>query len=128
MKPYNPKAWYWHVGGNLAQAYSSAVGDFVPADDQAFLAWKADGTVPSAIASAAELGEVLAEYCLRPVNAEVLEGYKATHASKICKDANYKLFFDIDNRLRAVERHLGLNGSPADLAPGQAPDAVKEKM
>lgn len=128
MKLFNPASWYWHVGGDLTQAYSSAVGDFVPAEDQTFLAWKADGTAPTAIASVEELGPVLAQYLLRPVNADVLESYRGEHASKVCQDAAFKIAFNHENRLRAIERNLGLNGSPANLTPAQAVNAMKALM
>jgi hypothetical protein len=39
--------------------------------------------------------------------------------------ASFKIAFNHENRLRAIERALSLNGSPAALTPAQAHAAVK---
>ena len=56
---YTPHAWYWFVGGDRSQAWSSAAGAFVATTDAAFAAWMAAGNLPTPIASAAELLAVL---------------------------------------------------------------------
>lgn len=58
--PYNPFNWYWIVGGDTSQAYSSARVQYVPADDSTYVAWAANNT-PTAIASAADLYGVLVQ-------------------------------------------------------------------
>jgi hypothetical protein len=85
MKTYDPSNWYWIVGGNEAQVFSSAAGNYVSANDAAFVAWKADGTMPTRIASKAELGEVLAEARIRPADeaAEELDAFKDRHAREL---------------------------------------------
>jgi hypothetical protein len=49
MRTYDPSNWYWIVGGNEAQVFSSATGNYVPANDAAFAAWQADGSMPTRI-------------------------------------------------------------------------------
>lgn len=59
MKVYDPTDWYWIVAGDDKQLWSSAAGAYVQSDDAAYKAWLAAGGLPSRIASAAELDEVL---------------------------------------------------------------------
>lgn len=56
---YNPAAWYWTVGGDATQAYSSAAAAYVPAANAGFVAWLAAGNVPTRIDTAANLNDVL---------------------------------------------------------------------
>jgi hypothetical protein len=53
---FDPKDWYWVVGDDEMQAYSSALGSYVPE-------WPSDRV--TRIASEAELNDVLAPYGLR---------------------------------------------------------------
>lgn len=57
---YDPSKWYWFVGGDTTQAWSSEKAAFVPADDADFEAWLADGYVATAIDTIESLGDVLA--------------------------------------------------------------------
>src|SRR5262245_19183536 len=128
MKNFNPANWYWIVGGSTTQVYSSAVGDFVPVADPTYVAWKADGTLATRIDTEANLGAVLAQALVRPSAANVLDGYKDNLAGGIVAQVIFKILFNHENRLRACERALGLNGSPPDLTPAQAKGAVKALM
>lgn len=128
MKPYDARDWYWRVTGVADQVFSSASGDYVADNDATFVAWQSDGTLPSNINSEAELGAVLAEANVRPSRAAVLDGYKTKHAMDIVDAVQFKIMFNHENRLRAIERSLGLNGSPADLTAQQARNAVKALM
>jgi len=119
---------YWAVAGSTTQVYSSKVGDFVPVADATYQAWLAKGNMTQKIDTEANLGEVLAPYLLRPTAANVLDGYKDKQATDITTAVIFKILFNHENRLRACERALGLNGSPADLTPGQAKAAVKALM
>ena len=110
MKPYTPENWYWKVAGSTTQVYSSASGDYVPVDDAAFVEWTSDGTVPTSIASAAELGEVLAPYNIRPVQATVLDAYQDSQAKKLTIEVVAKVLFRIVNDVRE------LKGQPAITA------------
>lgn len=49
MTLYQPTDWYWYVGGDTSQAYSSKVHAFVQPDDATFVAWLASGGVPTNI-------------------------------------------------------------------------------
>lgn len=103
MKDYNPLNWYWIVAGSATQVYSSAAGDYVPVDDATYVAWKADGTNPTNIASAEELGEVLAPYNLRPVQATVLDAYQDSHAKQLTLQVVAKVLFQIVNEIRVLK-------------------------
>jgi hypothetical protein len=105
-KQYDPKDWYWIVGGNEAQIFSSATGNYVPANDAAFLAWKADGTMPTRIASEVELGEVLADARVRPQRAAVLDAFKAQHAKRMTDEVQSKAI------LWCINEILTLKGQP----------------
>jgi hypothetical protein len=54
-----PTSWYWIVGGNAAEIWSSASLGYVPATDATYAAWLAAGNQPTAIGSAAELYQVM---------------------------------------------------------------------
>lgn len=106
MKPFDPKNWYWHVGGDQTRAYSSASGNYVQVDDATFVAWKSDGTLPTPIDTEANLGAVLAPYypdVPRPVAAGVLAGYQADQADDIFKHKLIKFLFVLNNRVRVLE-------------------------
>ncbi len=126
--PYNPSDWYWIVAGSTTQVYSSKAGDYVLSLDTGYQDWLTAGGAPTRIASEAELGEVLAARMLRPVAAGVLDGYRETHATSTVSAVAFKVIFNHENRLRAIERSLGLNGSPADLTAAQAKNAIKVLM
>lgn len=108
MKPYNPFDWYWAVG---SQIFSSAVADYVPADNAAYLAWRADGTVPTPIASEAELGEVLAPYNIRPAAANVLDAYQDTQARKLTLEVVAKVLFNLVNEVRVLKGQSQINAT-----------------
>lgn len=57
---YNPADWYWTVGDDATQVYSSARAASVPASDSQYLAFLARGGGATPIASLAALAEVLA--------------------------------------------------------------------
>ncbi len=128
MKFYDPKDWYWFVAGDLSKVFSSKTGDYVVVSNPTFVAWASDGTTPTSILNEAELGEVLAPYLMRPSNANVLDGYLTTQADVIIVTTMFKIMFNHENRLRAIERALNLNGSPPNLTPAQARNAVKALM
>jgi hypothetical protein len=58
--PFNPRNWYWIVGDNPTQVYSSAQAVFVSIDDQTYQDWLALPTNnPTVIANSTALQEVL---------------------------------------------------------------------
>ena len=126
--PINPADWYWIVNGSATQVYSSATGDYVPVTDPAYVAWKATGKAASKIGSEAALGAYLVTYTQRPTAANVLDAYQDTQAGTIITQAIFKILFNHENRIRAAERALALNGSPPNLTPAQARNAVKALM
>jgi hypothetical protein len=115
MRAFDAKDWYWRVAASETQVYHSAIGDFVSVNNAAYAAFLADGNLPTPIASNTELSERLAEDSLRPVNANVLAGYREKQATMFTLAIAAKLSFQQENRIRAIERALGLNGSPANL-------------
>jgi hypothetical protein len=103
MKEYDPFNWYWKVNGSTTQVFSSASGGYVPVADAAFVAWVADGTAPTNIASAAELGEVLAPYNIRPAEAVVLDAYQDSHAKTLTLQVVAKVLFNVVNEVRVLK-------------------------
>jgi len=59
MMDYDIGDWYWRVGGDETQVYSSNRGGLIPVDDAAFLAWCENGNTPTNIANMSELIAVL---------------------------------------------------------------------
>lgn len=125
---FNPANWYWFVGGNETQAFSSASGTFVPASDSTFQSWLAAGNTISRIDTVINLAGVLADNDVRPTDPAVLDAYQDAQALDIITMVLFRILFNHENRLRAVERALALNGSPPNLTPAQARAAVKALM
>jgi hypothetical protein len=68
--------WYWIVGGDSTQVYSSASGTFVPSTDATYLAWLATpGNWLATADTPATLGEYLALSMRLPMDTSVLAGY-----------------------------------------------------
>ena len=126
--PFDVTNWYWIVAGSTTQVYSSASGGYVPVSDPTYVAWLATGKPPRPIVSEAALGAYLAGYLQRPVAAGVLDAYQDTQAGAIVTQTIFKILFNHENRTRAIERALSLNGSPPNLTPAQAKAAVKALM
>lgn len=111
MKTYNPFNWYWAVAGSTTHVFSSFTGNYVTVDDETFVAWKADGTNPTRILNEAELGEVLAPYNIRPVAANVLDGYKDTQSRKLTLEVVAKVLFNLVNEVRALKGQQPVNAA-----------------
>lgn len=121
MTPFDPANWYWIVNGSTAQVYSSAAANYVPVANATYVAWLEAGNLPTRILNEAELGEVLAQYQLRPLPANVLGGYQDTHARKLTIEVVAKVLFNLANEVRA------LKGQPA-LTAAQFRNYVKGLM
>src|SRR5690606_29704060 len=63
--PYTPTDWYWIVGEDEAEVWSSLTVAYVAADDPAYLAWLELGGIATRIGSEAELADVLQPLGLR---------------------------------------------------------------
>jgi hypothetical protein len=121
-KKYNPKDWYWIVGGNETQVFSSLRGDYFPPTDPAYVEWASDGTKVSRIIDNTDLGRLLAMYAVRPVNAVVLDAFKEAQAARYTPiDVTPKVVHFILNEVR------GLQGK-APLTFEQFRQAVKDRM
>jgi hypothetical protein len=57
-----PFDWYWMVGGDGSQVYSSKRQAYFPISDMAYLHWKTTFGNPSYIATEAEMLEILAMF------------------------------------------------------------------
>jgi len=110
-KSYNPANWYWVVGGSTTQVFSSTSGDYVPVSNAAYVAWLADGTMPTQIGSEAELGDVLAPYQIRPTAANVLEGYKESQSNKLTVEVVAKVLFKVVNDVRVLQGQSTINAA-----------------
>lgn len=102
-KAYDPKDWYWIVGGNEAQVFSSATGDYVQTNNAAYVAFLADGNLPTRIVSEAELGEVLASARVRPTRAAVLDSFRETHAKQMTDEVQTKALLWCINEIRVLK-------------------------
>lgn len=104
MRTYEIGDWYWTVGGDEARAYSSAVRDYVPADDAAFVAFVADGNAPIAVDTEFNLGLALGTLPLNqaPLPAGIYEGYRSANANNIVYDATFPVLLDHENRIRGL--------------------------
>lgn len=111
MKPYDPFNWYWKVNGSTTQVFSSAAGDYVSVTNPAYVGWASDGTIPTNIANAAELGEVLAPYNIRPVQATVLDAYQDTQARKLTLEVVAKVLFNLVNEVRVLKGQSQVNAA-----------------
>lgn len=60
MLNYTPSHWYWIVGGDEANVWSSRLAASVPVTDADYVAWLGAGGTPSAAATKADLQEVFA--------------------------------------------------------------------
>lgn len=58
---YTPNNWYWIVGGDEANVWSSASYSSIPITDATYTAWLAAGGQPTPIATKAELQAVFAD-------------------------------------------------------------------
>lgn len=61
MAPYNVSNWYWIVGDNASQAWSSAAAAYISSDDATYKYWLSLGYLPTKIESEASLQQVLAQ-------------------------------------------------------------------
>lgn len=121
MAQFDIRNWYWFIGSDQTRVYSSALGDYVSVSDPNFVAWIADGTRPTTIDSEASLGDVLSPHLLRPAAAGVLAGYQDSQAGGVVILTAFKVLFNHENRLRALE-------GKAPLTAAQARAAVKALM
>lgn len=118
---YDPKNWFWKVGGDETKVFSSSAGDYVGLTDANYLAWTALGNTARAIGTEAELGEVLAQHRVRPTNAGVLDGFKESHAQGLVVEVPAKLLLWIVNEIRVLKGQ-----QPASAAQFKA--FVKDQM
>ncbi|RYY67703.1 MAG: hypothetical protein EOO12_00155 [Chitinophagaceae bacterium] len=102
-KPYSPHDWYWFVAGDETRVYSSANGEYLAVADPTFTQWASDGTAPTRISSETELGEVLAAYSLRPVAANVLDGYQDTQSRQLTIQVVAKVLLWCVNEIRTLK-------------------------
>jgi hypothetical protein len=127
-KFYDVNDWYWIVASVSGKVFSSKIGDYVLLSDPTYLDFISDGTTPTAIDNESNLGIVLSEASIRPVAATVLNGFLDNEVENVIIRRIFKIVFNHENRLRAVERSLGLNGSPANLTVAQAKAVIRNLL
>jgi hypothetical protein len=110
-RPFKPRNWYWIVNGSTTQVYSSAVGNYVPIDNAAYVAWLADDNTPTRIDTEANLGDVLSVHSLRPTPAAILDGYTESHATKLTMEVVAKVLFNVVNEIRALKGQPAINAA-----------------
>jgi hypothetical protein len=109
MKTYDPSNWYWTFKNEPGPIFSSAIGsDIASLSDPAFVAWSADGSVPTPIANRAELGEVLAAARVRPTQSAVLDAYKGEHAKRMTDEIQTKALLWCINEILTLKGDAAL--------------------
>jgi hypothetical protein len=63
---YFPRNWYWYVGADRDQAFSSAANAFVPASDATLQSFVAAGNTPTIVDTMASLQNVLTQAGVSP--------------------------------------------------------------
>lgn len=116
MQIINLADFYWYVAGDTTRAYSSKIGDYVASTDPTFQSWLAVGNMPQNIDSEANLGQVLAQNLLRPVAANVLDGYTGAQADTVLSHLVFKVLFNHENRIRVLEGKLPITAQQARAA------------
>jgi hypothetical protein len=111
MMHYDAYNWYWVVGGDGSQVYSSASGVYVPSDNPAHQKWLSDGGVPTQIDTNDNLGAVLAQHRARPSDPEVLDPY-LTALVETMDGRQVVSLLDHENRIRGLENKPGLPEKP----------------
>lgn len=121
MTNFDPKNGYYQLRTGTTQVFSSARGQFVGVTDAAYQSWLAEGNFVIPVDSAQEIGAALATFLVRPSDATVLDGYIGTQADKVLTKLEFKIAFNHESRLRALE-------GKAPLTVAQARNFVKGLM
>ena len=99
----NPNDWYFAIGGDQTQVFHSGRGVFVPAADAAFIAWMSVGKTATALPSVSDLGSVLAQFLVRPIDVSVLDAYTSVQATDIAGQIVFKISFNLLKRVAVLE-------------------------
>lgn len=115
-RPFTVSNWYWYVGGDTTQAYSSAKGVFVPSSDPTFESWLSGGP-PTNIDTAANLGGMLAQDGgPRPIDTGVLAGYQAWFANAVMTAPMWPVVSQLQNQVRVLQGQLPLSAQQQQAA------------
>jgi hypothetical protein len=106
---YSPENWYWAVSGDQQEVYASARGIFVPISDATYVAWQDRGNHPTPIGSTSELAAILAPAFARPNDATLLNLHQTEQATNILSKAAFKVLFNHENRIRALEGKVAIS-------------------
>lgn len=116
MNVFDPNDWYYKLRSESERVFSSKRGVFVPITDEAFEAWKTLGNSPVPVDSAAEIGAALALFRVRSTEQSVLDGYTEAHAETVIFKLMFKVVFNHENRIRALEGKAPVTASQARTA------------
>lgn len=59
MLDFNIANWFWFIGEDEAQVWSSAAHGYVPVSDASYIAWQAEGGFAPRLAGQSELAEIV---------------------------------------------------------------------
>lgn len=106
----DPNNWYWMIGADATQVYSSASGTFVPVSDQTYKDWLVFVQIePAKIATVADLGIVLSDLAAPPpVDTGVLNAYKDAQLTKI-DTVIFRILFNHENRIRSLNSQAAVS-------------------
>lgn len=124
---YNPSNWYWCIGGNQTQFWSSAGNAYVPASDATYTAWQQAGGVATNIDTMANLQTVL-EAANVPPYAPVtpLQARKAlnqagllaqVNAAVAAADANTQMAWEYASVINRTDPMITAIGTTLNLTP-----------
>ena len=124
IHPYNPVDWYWFVGGNPTQVWSSKRFSYVPVSDQEYATWLTDPLhITSINPHPADLYQVMQEFVL-PLyfNTASIE---VTSTGTPDINAAYSLGSNALSQIGMVARDVAAGfGFPSGEATFQYPDAA----
>ncbi|MET4628451.1 hypothetical protein ABIB83_005484 [Bradyrhizobium sp. I1.8.5] len=102
-KNYDVFDWFWIVGGDGLQVYSSKLRDYVGVSDPTYLDWLSDGTSATMIDTEHSLGGVMAvSNLLRPLPTGVLDGYTDALTLKIAQQPDFVLWVEVYQSVLAL--------------------------
>lgn len=102
---YTASNWYWKVAGSAVQVYSSAAAAYVPVNNPSYVAWLANGNVPTLIDTEANLWDVLAAQWpagLPSGNPAALDRFAQGQLDAFSK-LLFQAFLNHENRIRVLE-------------------------
>lgn len=103
--PYDPYHWFWVVGSNATQVYSSEAVQYVSVGNSQYVSWLALGNNPSRIGSEQELWDYLNDKApgTTPTAGTSTDAGKSSRVRDQMSEVVGQILFEHENRVRALE-------------------------